>query len=143
MLLPWVLRLFVAGLFIYAAVIKIDDPTKFAKDIRNYEMFPPTTTNIMAYTIPWLELMTAVLLVTGFWRLEARILIGSMLGAFTVLKLIALLQGLPLDCGCFGNSILAELSKGWNGVWLNIGMLIALLGDAFLTRPANKPTQAC
>lgn len=134
LLVAWILRMLVAGLFIYAAVIKIDGPSKFATDIRKYELFPEALTNVMAYTIPWLEFITASLLITGLWRLEARILILGMLVSFTVLKIVALNSGAALDCGCFGDTLLAELSKGWNGVWLNIGMLVALLIEALLSK---------
>lgn len=137
----WVLRLIIAALFLYAAAIKIDDPTKFAQDIRSYQVFSQTATNLMAYTIPWLELVVAILLVIGFWRREARLLIAGMLIAFTILKAIALSRGLPLDCGCFGDTMLAELSRGWNGVWLNLALLLALLGDVLLGKTSTTSTQ--
>lgn len=137
----WILRMLVAALFIYAAVIKIDDPTNFAKDIRNYEVFSETITNVMAYTVPWIEFVAATLLVIGIWRLEARVIIGGMLVAFTVLKVYVLTQGHELDCGCFGDTLLAKISTGWNGVYFNIGMLLALVVDAWLTRPGKTPAK--
>lgn len=144
-LVAWPARLLVAGLFVYAAVKKIADPAAFAADIRGYELFRVALTNAMAYTVPWIELSTAVLLVAGLWRGEARWLIGLMLVAFTVLKVVALELGHALDCGCFGDSLLGRLSVGWYGVYLNLVLLAALGVDglaAWRLRAGRRPAAA-
>lgn len=140
-LLGWVGRLSVAGLFIYAAVMKIAAPPEFAKDIRAYELFPAAVTNIMAYTVPWIEVAAAGLLVLNIWRREARLLIVLMLVAFTLLKGYALATGSDLDCGCFGDSIIARFSSGVSGIWFNLGLLAGCAVDWYGARRA-KPRAA-
>lgn len=144
--LAWLGRLVVAGLFLYAAAIKIVDPQAFATDIRGYEIFPTAATNAMAFLIPWVEVSTAVLLLVGVWRREARWLIICMLAAFTVLKVYALATGHDLNCGCFGDSFMGRISVGWVGVWLNVGMLVLLIVEGYAAarlareaRPAARP----
>lgn len=136
--IAWFCRLAVAGLFIYAAVLKIGDPTAFAKDIRGYELFPEVATNTLAYLLPWLELSTALLLVVGYWRREARLLILAMLVAFTALKVVALGMGHDLNCGCFGETFLSRISVGWWGVWLNIGLLAGLAAELLIEREQRR-----
>jgi len=134
----WACRLVVAGLFLYAAGIKIGDPTAFARDIRGYELFPEIATNALAYLLPWLELASAVLLIVGCWRREARLLILAMLVGFTALKVIALGMGHDLNCGCFGDSVLSRMSVGWWGVWLNLGMLAGLAAELLIERGQRR-----
>ena len=49
-------RLFIGGLFIYASIYKIGDPANFAVSIRNYMIVPPSWSNILALTLPWIEI---------------------------------------------------------------------------------------
>ena len=123
--IAWTARLAVAAVFFNAAWAKILYPAQFGKDIRSYLLFPVEFTNIMAFTIPWIEAVAAGLLVLGFWRREARLLVGLMLLAFTPLKAYAAYFG--LKCGCFGDSWMATLTDGWYGVAFNGGLLALLL----------------
>ncbi len=136
-LIAWLGRLTVAFFFFYAGSIKIGDPTQFAWDIRGYAVFPEVGTNAMAYLIPWFEVVTVTLLLIGLWRKEARLLIQLMLVAFTTLKIYALLNGHDLDCGCFGDSFLGRVSKGWDGVWMNLGLITVLLIEGFASYKLN------
>jgi uncharacterized membrane protein YphA (DoxX/SURF4 family) len=128
----WLGRILVGGLFIGAALGKLSDLPKFAKEIRAYEMAPIEVTNAMAIVIPWLELVVAAALLTGLWRNEGRVLLILMLAAFTAAKITAEIRGLELACGCFGG-FLAALEKslsGVNGIILNL-VLLGLLGMEF------------
>lgn len=139
----WLARILVAAIFLYAAGMKIVAPDQFAMDIRSYQLFPFQITNAMAYIVPWIEVLTAVALLIGLWRGAARLLLLFMLVAFTALKAYVLVVGLNVDCGCFGDSLLAEMSQGWNGVWLNLILIAAIgletLGVTRLRRPATAP----
>lgn len=135
--LAFVGRLLVAVLFLLAAIMKIASPEEFAKDIRNYNAIPAEWSNLVALTFPWLELTTALLLVSGIWRREARIWMMLMTVGFTGLKFSLLARGLTLECGCFGHGnvvsdTLKTLFSGWGGIWLNFGMLAALGFDGWL-----------
>jgi uncharacterized membrane protein YphA (DoxX/SURF4 family) len=111
--------------FLAAAYGKIQDPARFADEIRGYQMVPVIATNAMAYILPWTELFVALLLLAGVWRVEARVLVFAMLVVFTAAKLIAAAQGLKIDCGCFSGSIAAwtKWLNGWPGIVLNFVLL--------------------
>ncbi len=131
-------RVIVGGLFIYAAQAKIAQPDQFARDIRAYEIFPEVVTNAMAYTVPWLEAITGLLLIVHlFLRFEARLIIAIMLVSFTALKVAVLAAGRTLDCGCFGDTLIGKLSSGVNGVYFNLALLGLLLLE-WVMQPRTK-----
>ena len=101
---PWLtIRVQIAlGLFfVIAALPKIVDPPSFAHMIYNYRIVPAPLLNLMALTMPWLELLTGLALVLGIWRGTARTIIGAMLFAFIIAIGINLARGNAIDCGCF------------------------------------------
>jgi putative oxidoreductase len=108
-------RLLLAGVFFYAAIPKIADPAAFAVDIANYRILPGGAVHALAVTLPWIELVVAVLLVLGFWTRAAAILSGLMLLVFIASMASAVVRGLDIDCGCFGSSGDSE-ALGWGTV---------------------------
>ena len=94
-------RLVVGGLFVYAASSKILDPMEFAEEVRAYELAPVILTNAIAIVLPWLELFAGVLLIVGFWRAEARLVIFLMMVGFTFGKVSVEVRGMDINCGCF------------------------------------------
>ncbi len=71
-------RLFLAAIFIYAAVQKIGKPLLFAEEIHTYGVVGyGVPLYLMAVVLPWLELICGVSLVTGvFIRGSALVLLG-------------------------------------------------------------------
>ncbi len=125
----------VGGLFLIAGFGKVLAPGQFAEGIRAYELLPATGANILAYILPWLEVMAGLLLAFGFWRREARLLIAAMLLVFTVAKCYALARGLEIDCGCGGDFVfLRYIYNNPQGIFTNL-VLLGLLGvDWWLER---------
>lgn len=121
--LPWfglIARVFVGGFFVYAAVPKIIEPLAFATSISLYGMMPSWSVNAYALVIPWLELLVGVCLVVGYKVKTSSALAGIMLLMFTAAVAWAVINGLSIDCGCFG----AEGGEqvGWLKVAQNLGM---------------------
>lgn len=111
-------RLLVGGIFLVASVPKIQSPGAFADAVRAFHLLPPDLVLPFAFVLPWLELLVAIYLITGFLtRLGA---LGSivLLGTFIVALLDALLTGNTAHaCGCFGsagdaNAVLSLLAGG-------------------------------
>jgi len=100
--LSFVLRLVVGGIFIYAGVIKILDPAKFAADVANYRMLPLALVNFVAITLPWVETVVGILMVMGFWLPASALVITGLMGVFMAAIGQALARGLNIQCGCFG-----------------------------------------
>jgi uncharacterized membrane protein YphA (DoxX/SURF4 family) len=96
------LRLLVGGIFAVAGAVKITDPAGFAVEAANYRLLPGALVNLMAITLPWIEVLAGGLLVIGVWRRASAAVIAVLMAAFIVAITSALARGLDVRCGCFG-----------------------------------------
>jgi len=99
--LSLIMRLYLAGVFIYASLHKINFPAEFADNIAGYLIVPHWLVNPLAVFMPWLELVSGLFLLAGVRVRAASLLIGGMLVMFTVAVMVALIQDTPIGCGCF------------------------------------------
>lgn len=127
---PWIsllVRVFIGGYFVVAGVPKIIEPLAFATSIMHYELVPSWSINALALVLPWLELLAGIGLIMGVrTKLQAG-LCGGMLLVFTLAVAYAVVLGLKIDCGCFGESGGEDVS--WFKVAKNSAMI---LGCAYL-----------
>ena len=94
---------FILGVtFIVASIDKIAIPEAFAVSIAAYKIVPYSLVNILALILPWLELICGIFLLAGVMLKGSAMIICSMLVVFIVALIAVLLQGLKIDCGCFG-----------------------------------------
>ena len=101
--------IYIAYTFIFASLDKIVNPANFAKDISNYEITPYWMNNLVALTLPWIELICGILIVVGlflfinkksnFIDIPNNIIILMLLWFVFILS-IAVYKGLDIDCGC-------------------------------------------
>lgn len=99
----WALRILIAGVFLWAGVAKMRDPVGFAQGISQFQFFPESWINVLAGTVPVLEIFVAGLL---FWRPWSRraALLGSLFAlSFALLFAWAWWRGLDVQCACFGS----------------------------------------
>jgi uncharacterized membrane protein YphA (DoxX/SURF4 family) len=95
------LRLYIAGLFVYAGMYKINYAAEFAETIASYRMVPYWAVNFLAVTMPWIELVCGILLACGIRVRSSVTLAGSFLTLFTVGIAVNLIRNSPISCGCF------------------------------------------
>ena len=108
-------RLFVGVLFVYLAIDKIRDPINFLKLTRQYKLVDEQSAyvlmNLIAVTLPWLEMLCGVVLILGVAVRAAGLLSAGMLVVFTPMILSRGLElynlgaadtfcGVNFDCGC-------------------------------------------
>ena len=98
------LRVLLGIIFIFAAIEKIALPENFSVSIANYKLFPSELLNIAAIIIPWIELISGILLLLGISVKENSAIITCLLIVFTIAIIISLFRGLNIDCGCFGTT---------------------------------------
>jgi uncharacterized membrane protein YphA (DoxX/SURF4 family) len=98
------LRLMLGGVFIYASLDKIANPEAFAKAINNYRIMPDWSLNLMAIYMPWVEMITGILIIFGKFIKGSVVIISFMLVVFLIAITSALFRGLDISCGCFSTA---------------------------------------
>jgi hypothetical protein len=100
---PWtyrIVRMALAGLFIYGGVIKLLNPRAFAVIIAAYDLVPESLLPILAVGLPLIETIAGLaLLLDRPWGLH---LITGLLVLFVFTVGYGILGDLDVDCGCFG-----------------------------------------
>jgi uncharacterized membrane protein YphA (DoxX/SURF4 family) len=100
------LRVILGGLFILAAYLKLQDSWRiFAMDIAAYGVLPNQGIwlELVARTLPWLEAALGLWLISGIWLRASATLSAALLLGFIGLMTWARLNGLSINCGCFGS----------------------------------------
>jgi uncharacterized membrane protein YphA (DoxX/SURF4 family) len=113
-----ILRLVLGGIFLASAVAKIwnvqhsdasgmqfsrvPDLAKFAQDVTNYHVPPRSLANLVAITLPWVELLAGGLLFCGIWKRASALVITVLMIVFLAAICWALAHGYDIRCGCFG-----------------------------------------
>lgn len=115
-------RILIGGLFIFTAISKLADLSVFAKEIDNYNIVPMYLINIFSLLLPWVELLCGIFLLTGIRVRANSVLSISLYSMFIIAILIAMLQGLSINCGCH-TKILAD-RVGFAKVFQNTGLLL-------------------
>jgi uncharacterized membrane protein YphA (DoxX/SURF4 family) len=125
------LRVALGVVFIAASLDKIQNPENFASNIANYRLMPYQLINLVAVTLPWLEVVTGSFLVTGIWIRANALIASAMLAVFSTAILQALLRNLDISCGCFSTDPadhrMSRWTLYWNLIWLSWGISVAFL----------------
>jgi uncharacterized membrane protein YphA (DoxX/SURF4 family) len=124
------LRLVVAGVFLYAGVMKIWDfrhgqsaTPDFTVAIQHFEILPnPDLAVALAVYLPWLEVISALALFVKRLALGAAVAITGMTAIFLGAILSAQARGLDISCGCFGKE---AVSTNYPSLLIRDGLLLA------------------
>jgi len=122
-------RLLVGLMFISAGLPKILDPKHFVSEIFNYQIIPDLLLNPTAIIIPWIEVVSGIMLIAGVKVKANSAIIGSLLFIFIIMVSSAILRGLEINCGCFGKE--KEVIVNWGKVLENTGLLILMVSTYF------------
>jgi uncharacterized membrane protein YphA (DoxX/SURF4 family) len=129
------------AIFVYAAYGKIPDPRPLVTIIWNYRVLPAGPVNLMAIYMPWLELVVALALITGFMRRAAALWATGLLVSFVVALGINALRGVNVACGCFSASA-EDVQNAWVLVLRDLPRLGAAMVMLFFPptkRPGSRP----
>jgi uncharacterized membrane protein YphA (DoxX/SURF4 family) len=97
----FVLRIVLGCVFIYASLDKINHPDLFAEAVYNYQLLPEMAVNLVAISLPWLELLSGILLVLGLCKEGSILILSGLMVVFIGALGINLARGLDVHCGCF------------------------------------------
>ena len=68
-------RVLLGAIFIYASIHKIQEPYEFARIVHGYRLLPPELVNLVAITLPWIEVVTGAFLILGLFTRESALII--------------------------------------------------------------------
>jgi uncharacterized membrane protein YphA (DoxX/SURF4 family) len=132
-----VLRLGLAGVFIYAGFIKLIDPRAFAHAIAQYDLVPETLLPLVAVGLPALELLAG-----GGLIFEVRgslTIIAILLLIFLMILGFAVWHNLDIDCGCFTADDLAGQEGLKIAFWRDLIMIWATFYLYWRRRRSRAP----
>jgi uncharacterized membrane protein YphA (DoxX/SURF4 family) len=151
------LRLFLGAFFVFASLDKIASPAAFAKIVYQWQVIGPVPSNLVAVTLPWVEIVAGLLLVAGVWKRESALVIALLLVVFIVAAGSVMARGIDVEnCGCVSLAKAGAASPwppawmkgvGWFLVCRNLALLAAALVLVFLApsrgrSPAPAPAEA-
>jgi putative oxidoreductase len=101
------LRQLLGVLLLWAAVSKLANLTEFLGSIYAYQLpLPRALLQAVAVVLPWVELLSGLLLLAGFWSRTALLIVTGLLGLFVLATGQAWMRGLDIACGCFNLKML-------------------------------------
>jgi uncharacterized membrane protein YphA (DoxX/SURF4 family) len=116
------LRAIVGFVFIYASLDKIVHPDRFAEIVGDYQLLPDALVNPFAVTLPWIELLAGMCVITGRWLPGAALLATGMTVMFMLAVTHVILRGASeFHCGCFTTTQeggLGPVQVLWRDAWL-------------------------
>src|SRR5882724_6794202 len=118
----WIGRLVLGGIFVYAGFSKLLMPnthlwpmfvlkfsitmniSSFAQQVESYKLISPEASQLVAHTLPFVEIALGLLLLIG-WRLRiwATAITAIMVGFLAVVTRAYLLH-MDINCGCLGTT---------------------------------------
>lgn len=144
-----ILRVALGGLFVFASIVKFQDIQQFGFAINAYQIIPADAKHavtLFAFVLPWLELMTGLLLILGLWGRAASLLIALMMAAFTAAVASVILRELSITCGCFGKlkgpfgceGPIGTCKLAENATLMAVAILLTLTGPGRLALDARR-----
>jgi uncharacterized membrane protein YphA (DoxX/SURF4 family) len=143
-------RMALGVLFLYAAYAKLhyagawhlrDYHFLFAFGINSYEMLSFEGALLLARVLPWLEVALGLLLISGI----ALRWVGSVTTLLLIVFMYALaraaIQGLAINCGCFGNQSTSPARELVLDSLLLLTAVAVTVGAFLSRRPGRSPEQ--
>ena len=130
-------RVLLGAIFVYASLDKIVDPAAFAQAIANYQILPSSWVNVVALTLPWLELVSGICLIAGKLIRGSALLVTLMLVIFMGALGYSAYRGLDIACGCFSLN-----NEAAGRIYMDLLRDAALLAVALMVLSSTRMTQA-
>ncbi|PLX85423.1 MAG: DoxX family protein [Desulfuromonas sp.] len=134
-------RLLLGSTFVYAGLIKADDPVAFAGQVANYQLLPYAWNYLVAAILPWLELICGALLILNRWVRPATLILGLLNLVFMVALVSLIVRGIDIDCGCFRPDAEVKTSP-LAALWRDAGLMVLVVLVWVLDRRKNRQESA-
>ena len=128
-LLQLPMRIFIGGLFLFAAYNKIPAIQSFAEAIKGFRIVDadthPELIVIAAFVIPWFEAIAGLLLIVGLRARSAALGIGLLIVMFIAGLVSVIMREIDASCSCFGDAdVVCKGAVGWCQVIRNTVLMI-------------------
>lgn len=97
------LRWLLAAVLLAAGSLKVWDPAATARAVAHYHLLPAGLTPYAGLYLPWVEIVAGLALLGRRWRRGAWLLALLLSASFLLFTGSALVRGLDINCGCFGD----------------------------------------
>lgn len=125
---PWisfVVRIAMAGILIAAAIPKFADINQSVRAVRAYRLLPEAVVPFVGTTLPYLEILLAVILLVGAMTRAGAWVWNVMMLGFMIGVIWVWAKGYSIDCGCFGGG--GEVEEGQTNYPLHLAERIGFL----------------
>ena len=95
-----VLRIVLGAVFVLSSIGKIINPQDFSDIVRRYNIISELLVPYVAIVLPFVELLTGLLLVVGYKIKASALIVNVLLIAFIVFIIINMFRGETFECGC-------------------------------------------
>lgn len=138
---PWVsliIRLVLAGVFLFAGLPKLGNLKLSQYATRAYEIFPYQVADVIGVVQPIVEVALGVLLLLGLFVRPMAILSSVMLVVFIAGIASAWARGLAIDCGCFSKGGAVDPSETAYPWEIARDVLFLILAGLLVWRPRSR-----
>ncbi len=147
--LAWALvvsRVGIGAVFLVAGALKFGHAPQFAAQIAAFGILPQALVAPAAIALPFVEMLVGLYLVVGLFTRYAALAAFVLAFVFDAAIASAVIRGLALDCGCFGQgdkTVTSWAEVGRDFVFVLLAAAVAvwpptrLSVDARLLRPAT------
>ncbi|BCU78805.1 DoxX family protein [Luteolibacter sp. LG18] len=125
-ILALVLRVLLGVWFVYSGGEKVFGTglTEFTRAVANYRIVHAPWDAVVAYTLPWFEIVAGLCLVLGVLRQGALLLVAGMTAVFAFGVGHAWREGLNIACGCRGS----DAPMNYGAKFAEFGAYFAVIG---------------
>lgn len=121
------LSVILGTIFLYAGVIKVLDPLKFADAVHAFKILPRWPIMSLALGLPMVEILSGILLITQRYRRLGAFAILVMTTVFAAAIASALARGLIINCSCFGELGVPTRTKLWTALIRDVALFLMAL----------------
>lgn len=125
-------RVILAAVFIFAALGKLGDPQEFSDAVAAFRILPITSVNVFAITLPWVELLVGLSLLSGTQLKQSAFLSVLLNLMFIIAAGSAMARGLDIKCGCF-TLFKSHSSVGWSLIARDIVLILIAIQILYST----------
>jgi hypothetical protein len=88
---------------LFSGLLHLSNPYMFLASILQYGLTNTATSQTLSLLLPSFQITAAVALLSGVWRTAAIVSSFALFSLFSVAQWFAIVNNLPISCGCFGS----------------------------------------